>query len=101
MPKNDSSKPSHCRSHPSVTCSSSVAAGADLQSIAFTFTVAASRSARMDGGVDETEKYPKKRGWFQRVRAGKIAERKSAKMASIGSPVSGAERGSLARRSPG
>src|SRR5579875_3217346 len=101
MPNQFSSSASHSRSHASVTCSSSVAAGDDFHSMAFTFKVAATKSASIDGGEEETEKYAKNRGWFQRVNAGKMVDRKSAKIFSIGSPACGACFGSAAINSPG
>src|ERR1700756_2237492 len=101
MPKNDSSRPSHCRSHDRVTCSSSVAPGDDFQSIAFTFTAEQRNSASMEGGEDETEKYAMNRGWFHSVRAGKTVFWKSAKILSIDSLCSGAASGSVATSSPG
>src|SRR6478672_13541661 len=100
-PKNVSSSDSHFRSQPSVTCSSSVAAGADFDSMALTLTAAARKSASMEGGLDETEKYAKKRGWFHNVSAGNIIDRKSANIFSMGSACSGAAAGSLAVRSCG
>ena len=49
MPKNSSGSPSHCRSQPSVTCSSSVNAGEVAQCIPLVFSVAISISAMMAG----------------------------------------------------
>src|SRR6476646_10760210 len=100
-PKNVSSSDSHFRSQPSVTCSSSVAAGADFHSMALTLTAAARKSASMEGGLEETEKYAKKRGWFHSVRAGKMVDWKSPKIFSMDSPCSGAAAGSFAVRSCG
>ena len=48
-PNQFSGKPSNCLIQPSVTCSSSVAAGELRQSIAFTFRAAISISARIPG----------------------------------------------------
>src|SRR4051794_11775569 len=101
IPKNSSLRESHSRSQLNVTCSSSVAAGADFHSIAFTFRVAVRNSASMEGGVEETENQAKKRGWFHSMSAGKIVLSKSWKIFSIGSPCSGAVFGRLSASAPG
>ena len=58
------------RSQPSVTSSSSVAAGDVRHSIAFTSSAAASASASTVTRAALIAKYAKKRGWFQCVMPG-------------------------------
>ncbi len=56
MPKNRSGRPIHWRIQPSTTCSSSVDAGDDFQSMPLVFTAAVNASARMPGADPEVEK---------------------------------------------
>ena len=89
------------RSQPSVTSSSSVAAGDVRHSIAFTSSAAASASASTVTRAALIAKYAKKRGWFQCVIPGTISRSKSSKIRSNGSPSAGASAGSADTRSPG
>jgi hypothetical protein len=56
IPKNSSGNPIHCRSQPSVTCSSSVMAGPLFQTMPFPFKAAVSISPRMPGWEPEFAK---------------------------------------------
>ena len=100
-PIHDAGSPSRSASQPSVTCSSSVAAGDVRQSIAFWLSAAISSSARIPGSEAVMPKYAKKRGWFQCVMPGSRIESRSASTAENGSPTSGARAGSCARIAPG
>lgn len=61
-PNHPSPSPSICRSQSRARCSSSVAAGDVFQSIAFTFSAAASISASTPGTEPLMAKYAKKPG---------------------------------------
>jgi hypothetical protein len=56
MPKKSGGSPIHSRSQPSVTCSSSVAAGDVRHSMPLTFSAALSISPRMPGPEPEMAK---------------------------------------------
>jgi hypothetical protein len=56
MPKNSSGRPSHWRSQPRVTCSSSTPAGEDFQTMPLALMAEASNSPRMPGAEAETLK---------------------------------------------
>ena len=101
MPNMPSGSPIHCRSQPSTTCSSSVAAGEVFHNIALAFSDAESSSAMMPGPGAVFAKYAMNPGWFQCVMAGTIRSRKSSSSRSIGSPRSGPNAGSASTSWPG
>ena len=93
--------PRSSASHPTTTCSSSVAAGEVTHAMALTFSAAVRSSARIPGSEPVLAKYAKKRGWFQWVRPGAMRRSRSSRTAENGSGASGADRGSAAATSPG
>ena len=100
-PSKPSGRPISCRSQPSATSSSSVAAGDVRQSIACWFSADARKSASTPGALAVMAKYAMKPGWFQCVRPGTSTRSKSAMTCSNGSGASGAAAGSARRMSPG
>src|SRR5947209_13734862 len=100
-PNQPAGKPSMSSTQASVRCSSSVAAGDVRQSMALTFSALAISSPTMPGPEPVMPKYAKNAGWFQCVIPGRIRLSRSPRIASNGSPRSGARSGRRAAMSPG